>query len=119
MSEIQNITLSANREISKAIADERIFYAVVMRVVPSKDGQPQHIPVSVPLAVQGTQSIPGMIPLEEMDAFRASLLAAVEEEIPDLCSRIDLTGQLTEDDRAEIAGAAREALERYAGKRGG
>ena len=43
MSEIQNITLSANREISKAIADERIFYAVVMRVVPSKDGQPQHI----------------------------------------------------------------------------
>ena len=68
MSEIQNITLSANREISKAIADERIFYAVVMRVVPSKDGQPQHIPVSVPLAVQGTQSIPGMIPLEEMDA---------------------------------------------------
>lgn len=48
LSEIQNITLSANREISKAIADERIFYAVVMRVVPSKDGQPQHIPVSVP-----------------------------------------------------------------------
>lgn len=68
MSEIQNITLSANREISKAIADERVFYTVVTRVVPSKDGQPQHIPVSVPLAVQGAQAIPGIIPLEEMDA---------------------------------------------------
>lgn len=68
MSEIQNITLSANREISKAIADERVFYTVVTRVVPSKDGQPQHIPISVPLAVQGAQAIPGIIPLEEMDA---------------------------------------------------
>ena len=67
MSEIQTNLLSANREVAKAIADERIFYAVVTRVVPSKDGQPQHIPVSVPLAVQGSQSIPGIIPLDEMD----------------------------------------------------
>lgn len=67
MSEIQTNLLSANREVAKAIADGRIFYAVVTRIVPSKDGQPQHIPVSVPLAVQGSQSIPGIIPLDEMD----------------------------------------------------
>lgn len=91
MSEIQNITLSANREISKAIADERIFYAVVMRVVPSKDGQPQHIPVSVPLAVQGTQSIPGMIPLEEMDAEtdRPNPTRLVSMRIPFVIVRAD------------------------------
>ena len=85
--------------------------------------QPRYAPLSqhqqVIVLVAAMAHVMQDVPLEEMDAFRASLLAAVEEEIPDLCSRIDLTGQLTEDDRAEIAGAAREALERYAGKRGG
>lgn len=68
MSEIQINTLSTNREVAKAISDERIFYAVVTRIVPSKDGQPQHIPIPVPLAVQGSQSLPGIICLDEMDA---------------------------------------------------
>ena len=85
--------------------------------------QPRYAPLSqhqqVIVLVAAMAHVMQDVPLEEMDAFRASLLADVEEEIPDLCSRIDLTGQLTEDDRAEIAGAAREALERYAGKRGG
>lgn len=68
MSEIQNNVLSTNREIVKAIADERIFYATVTRVIPPKDGQPQCIPVSVPLAVAGSQSVPGIIALDEMDS---------------------------------------------------
>ena len=59
------------------------------------------------------------IPLEEQDAFRARLLAAVEEEVPDLCSRIDRTGQLTEEDREEIVNLARDTLAAYNGKRGG
>lgn len=68
MSENQNIVLSTNREVMKAIADERIFTAVVTRVIPPKDGQPQHIPVSVSLPVNGMQSVPGIITLDEMDA---------------------------------------------------
>ena len=59
------------------------------------------------------------VPLEEQDAFRARLLAAVEEEVPDLCSRIDRTGQLTEEDREEIVNLARDTLAAYNGKRGG
>ncbi|MEY8387479.1 F0F1 ATP synthase subunit alpha [Oscillospiraceae bacterium 38-13] len=47
---------------------------------------------------------------EEMDAFRDHLLKTVEEEIPDLCSRVDLTGRLTEEDREEIVDLARQAL---------
>jgi len=68
LSEIQTIILSANREVAKAISDERIFYAVVTRVVPSKEDQPQYIPIPVPLAVQGSQSLPGVIYLDEMDS---------------------------------------------------
>lgn len=68
MSENQNTVLSTNREVIKAIADERMFSAVVTRVIPPKDGQSQTIPVSVPLAVNGMQSVPGVIPLEEVDA---------------------------------------------------
>jgi len=62
------IALSANREVIKAIADERIFSATVTRIVPARDGKPQYIPVSVPLAINGEWSIPGTISLEEMDA---------------------------------------------------
>ena len=59
------------------------------------------------------------VPLERMDAFRAHLLAAVKEEAPDLCSRIDRTGQLAPEDREEIVSLARRALESFIGKKGG
>ncbi|WP_325200738.1 F0F1 ATP synthase subunit alpha [Oscillibacter sp.] len=59
------------------------------------------------------------VPLEKMDAFRAYLLAEVEAEAPDLCSRIDRTGRLTPEDREEIAGLARRALESFAGRKDG
>lgn len=68
MSDIQTVVLSTNREVMKAIADERIFSAVVTRVIPPKDGQPQSIPVTVPLAINGAQSVPGVIVLDEMDS---------------------------------------------------
>ena len=56
------------------------------------------------------------VPLEEMDAFRAHLLAVVEAEAPDLCSRIDLAGQLDGEDREEIVELARAARKSW--KRG-
>ena len=59
------------------------------------------------------------VPLERMDAFRAHLLAAVKEEAPDLCGRIDRTGQLAPEDREEIVSLARRALESFIGKKGG
>ena len=59
------------------------------------------------------------VPLERMDAFRAHLLSAVEEEAPDLCGRIDRTGQLAPEDREEIVSLAKRALESFGGKRGG
>ena len=59
------------------------------------------------------------VPLEQMDAFRTHLLSEVEAAAPDLCSRVDLTGQLALEDREEMISLARRALESFGGKRGG
>ena len=56
------------------------------------------------------------VPLEKITAFRTHLLAFVEEEAPDLCSRIDLSGQLSDEDRADIVALARRARESFLGK---
>ena len=61
------------------------------------------------------------IPLGRIEAFRAGLLSALEEEAPDLCRRIDQTGLLSPDDREEILALAQAYLERFRadGKQGG
>ena len=61
------------------------------------------------------------IPLDEIDRFEDRLLAYMEEQAPDLCHRIEMTGQLSQEDREEILQLAREFLETFqsGGKRGG
>ncbi len=61
------------------------------------------------------------VPLDEMERFRTELLEQLEEELPDLCRRIDLTGLLTEEDREELLALSRRFLASWqaAGKRGG
>ena len=61
------------------------------------------------------------VPLDEMERFRTGLLEQLEEELPDLCRRIDLTGLLTEEDREELLALSRRFLTSWqaAGKRGG
>ena len=61
------------------------------------------------------------VPLDEMERFRTGLLEQLEEELPDLCRRIDLTGLLTEEDREELLALSRRFLASWqaTGKRGG
>ncbi len=61
------------------------------------------------------------VPLDEMERFRTGLLEQLEEELPDLCRRINLTGLLTEEDREELLALSRRFLASWqaAGKRGG
>jgi len=61
----KQVKLSANRDINKAIADERIFYTTVTRATPNK--QTQALPIDVPLSVNGSKSIPGIIRMEDLD----------------------------------------------------
>ncbi len=79
--------------------------------------QPQYDPLSqhqqVIALVSAMDHVMQDVPLAKMDGFRAGLLAAFEEEAPDLCARIDQTGRLSEDDRARILSLAREYLKRF------
>ena len=79
--------------------------------------QPQYNPLSqhqqVIVLVAAMDHVMQDVPLAKMDGFRAGLLAAFEEDAPDLCARIDQTGRLSEDDRAQILSLAREYLKRF------
>ena len=81
--------------------------------------QPQYAPFSqhqqVILLVSALSHVMQGVPLEKLDAFRARLLAHVEETAPDLCRRIDLTGLLSPEDREEIVALARGFLEAFQG----
>ena len=85
--------------------------------------QPRYAPLSqhqqVIILVAAMARVCQDVPLERMDAFRAHLLSEVEAEAPDLCSRVDRTGQLSPEDREEIAVLARRALESFAGRKDG
>ena len=85
--------------------------------------QPRYAPLSqhqqVIILVAAMARVCQDVPLERLDAFRAHLLSEVEAEAPDLCSRVDRTGRLSPEDREEIAGLARRALESFAGRKDG
>ncbi len=85
--------------------------------------QPRYAPLSqhqqVVVLASAMAHVMQDVPLEQMDAFRAHLLRAVEEEAPDLCARIDRTGQMDPEDREEIVSLAKRARESFGGKRGG
>ena len=85
--------------------------------------QPRYAPFSqhqqVVILVSAMAHVMQDVPLERMDAFRTHLLKTVEEGAPDLCQRIDRTGQLETEDREEIVSLAKRALESFSGKKGG
>ena len=87
--------------------------------------QPQYAPFSqhqqVVILVSALGHVMQDIPLEKMDSFRAGLLDYVEANGADLCSRIDLTGLLSPEDREEILDLAKDYLARFqaGGRQGG
>ncbi len=85
--------------------------------------QPQYAPLAqhqqVILLVSALGHMMQDIPLDAIDRFEDGLLAFMEEQAPDLCRRIDMTGQLEQEDREEILELSKEFLEDFNGKRGG
>ena len=87
--------------------------------------QPQYSPFSqhqqVVVLVSALNHVMQDIPLDDIDAFRSGLLAFAEAEGADLCHRIDVTGQLSQEDREDIVSLARRYLAQYqaGGKQGG
>ena len=76
--------------------------------------QPRYAPLSqvqqVVALVAAMAHVMQDVPLEEIGEFRSHLLQVVRDNAPDLCSRIEMTGQLSDEDRTEIASLARDAL---------
>ena len=79
--------------------------------------QPQYAPFSqhqqVAILTAALSRVMQDVPLDELDRFRRELLAFVEEEDADLCRRIDVTGLLSQDDRAELLALSRRFLEAW------
>ena len=108
-------------DLDEATKRQLVYGQGLMRLL----RQPQYAPLAqhqqVILLVSALGHVMQDIPMDDIDLFEEKLLAALEENAPDLCRRLDMTGQLSQDDREEILHLAHEFLEEYqaAGKRGG
>ncbi len=108
-------------DLDEATKRQLVYGQGLMRLL----RQPQYHPLAqhqqVILLVSALGHVMQDVPLDDIDRFEDGLLAAIEEQVPDLCRRIDMTGQLEPEDREEIVELAKEFLEDFqsGGKRGG
>lgn len=79
--------------------------------------QPQYHPMSqhdqVITLVSALHHVMQDVPLDDMGRFHTELIKYAEENMSDVCRRVDTTGQLSDSDREEILKVAKEFLEKY------
>ena len=79
--------------------------------------QPQYHPMSqhdqVITLVSALHHVMQDVPLDDMSRFHTELIKYAEENMSDVCRRVDTTGQLSDSDREEILKVAKEFLEKY------
>ena len=79
--------------------------------------QPQYHPMSqhdqVITLVSALHHVMQDVPLDNMGRFHTELIKYAEENMSDVCRRVDTTGQLSDSDREEILKVAKEFLEKY------
>lgn len=79
--------------------------------------QPQYHPMSqhdqVITLVSALHHVMQNVPLDDMGRFHTELIKYAEENMSDVCRRVDTTGQLSDSDREEILKVAKEFLEKY------
>ena len=79
--------------------------------------QPQYHPMSqhdqVITLVSALHPVMQDVPLDDMGRFHTELIKYAEENMSDVCRRVDTTGQLSDSDREEILKVAKEFLEKY------
>ena len=100
-------------DLDEATRRQLMYGQGLMRLLRQSQYAPYSQHQQVVLLVAALNHIMQDIPLDRMDAFRAGLLSYVEESALDLCSRIDLTGQLSPEDREEIVSLSRDFQARY------
>ena len=79
--------------------------------------QPQYHPMSqhdqVITLVSALHHVMQDVPLDDMSRFHTELIKYAEENMSDVCHRVDTTGQLSDPEREEILKVAKEFLEKY------
>ena len=90
----------------------------LMRLLRQNQYQPlcQHQQIITLIAAMG--HVMQNIPLEQIKQFQSLLLRNIEEQLPDICGKIDSCGEMSEEERAAILSLSREFLEHWQEKRG-
>ena len=85
----------------------------LMRLLRQKQYHPMKQHEQVILLVASLNHVMLDVPLADMEHFRKALLDDVQEQAPDLCNRLDQTGQMSDDDCNEILRLSQNFLNRY------
>ena len=85
----------------------------LMRLLRQKQYHPMKQHEQVIMLVASLNHVMLDVPLADMEHFRKALLDDVKEQAPDLCNRLDQTGQMSDDDCNEILRLSQNFLNRY------
>ena len=100
-------------DLDEATKRQLAYGQGLMRLLRQPQCSPWSLHQQVILLVTAMDRVMQDVPLDQLERFRAGLLSALEEDAPDLCRRIDMTGLLSADDRGEILSLARAFLEDF------
>ncbi len=89
----------------------------LMRMLRQRQYHPMAQHTQVMLLVVMLGHLMDDVPEEETGGYISSLIGRFDEEIPEVCRRIDETGQLSDEDRAEILSAGAKLIEQYRGSK--
>ena len=85
----------------------------LMRLLRQKQYHPMKQHEQVIMLVASLNHVMLDVPLADMEHFRKALLDDVKKQAPDLCNRLDQTGQMSDDDCNEILRHSQNFLNRY------
>ena len=85
----------------------------LMRLLRQEQYSPFKQHEQVIMLVAALNKIMLSVPANEISEFRKGLISHVESQLPDLCRRIDSTGEFSEEIRSEIISASKNYLEIY------
>ena len=85
----------------------------LMRLLRQKQYHPMKQHEQVIMLVASLNHVMLDVPLADMEQFRRGRLDDVKKQAPDLCNRLDQTGQMSDDDCNEILRLSQNFLNRY------
>lgn len=109
------VFMQFSSDLDEATKKQLRYGQGLMRLLRQKQYNPykQHEQVLLLTAAMG--HIFQDVPVDKIPQFSRSLLDAAEAELPDLCEKIDRTGETSEEDRESLLGFAKRFLERNSG----